>query len=370
MTAASPRIGAVILAAGFSSRMGAFKPLLELGGRTLLAWCSGNFRDAGVERIVVVTGHRAGEVQAEAARLGLKCVHNATHAQGMFSSVRAAFALIEVLDAILVLPVDIPLVRPTTIRALLRAFDGRVTYPTFQGERGHPPLIPASLAPRIAIHDGQGGLKHVLDQHPSLDVPIWDRGVLLDADTEDDFATLRRKAGRLSLGEAEEARVLAELTMPERGLAHGRAVARVAVRLGEVLNGHRHALDLEVLHNAALLHDIAKGQKQHEQRGGEMLVALGLDGLADIVASHRVTPPPASGRLTEKEIVCLADKLVRGPRRTDVRTRFQEKLDLYRDDPEACAAIRGRMNSALALQHMVEKISGQDMETILAGALP
>ena len=280
------------------------------------------------------------------------------------------------LDAFFMLPVDIPLVRPATVQTLLAVLDalpdeaGRpVLYPTYGGQRGHPPLIPGALVPAILDHDGQGGLKALLERHPGLDAPVWDRGVVLDADTDDDFAVLQRKARRLPIGEVMEIRTLAELAMPERGVAHGQAVARVAVRLGEALNAHGHALDPELLHNAALVHDIAKGRKQHERRGGEILTAQGLTGLADIVAGHRDVPPPVSGVLTEKEVVCLADKLVRGPLRVDVRARFQEKLDLYRDDPEACAAIRGRMANALGLQKMVEGITGLDVNTILDGVL-
>ena len=52
-------ISAIILAAGFSSRMGELKGLLSLGGRTLLEHCVALFRDCGIEDVVVVTGHRA-----------------------------------------------------------------------------------------------------------------------------------------------------------------------------------------------------------------------------------------------------------------------------------------------------------------------
>lgn len=370
------RFGAFILAAGFSSRMGDFKPLMNLEGRSLLEWTVMAYRVAGVDLITVVGGHRGDEVRLEADRLGVAWVRNSNPGQGMFSSVCLAASAARDLDAFFVLPVDMPLVRPATVEALRVAVDvladetGQpVLYPTYDGQRGHPPLIPGSLVPAILNHDGQGGLKALLERHPGREVPVWDRGVLLDADTGDDFAVLRRKVRRLNIGEPGEVCVLAGLAMPGRGVAHGQAVARVAVRLGEALNGHGQALDLELLHNAALVHDIAKGQKRHEQRGGEMLAALGLSGLADIVAGHRDAPPPASGVFTEKDVVCLADKLCRGSRRVAVRARFQEKLDLHRDDPEACAAIRGRMSNALGLQEMVERIVGRDMETILDGVL-
>lgn len=361
------RFGAVILAAGFSSRMGAFKPLLDLGGMTVLERCVRLFRDAGIEAPLVVTGHRAPEVQAEAARLGVPTAHNAGYVDGMFSSVREAVSAMSGLDAFFLLPVDVPLVRPATVAALLDAYDGHVAYPFFEGERGHPPLIPGHLIPHILEHDGQGGLKALLEAHPSLDVPVWDRGTLLDADTPGDFSVLAERAARIHIGERGEAMALAEQSMPVRGLAHGLAVAAVALRLGKSLNRNGAALDLDLVHNAALLHDVAKGWPGHEKAGGELLAGFGLRGLSEIVASHRDVPPPASGVLTEKEIVCLADKLVRCDKRIAVADRFGEKLALYRCDEEACAAIRGRMRNALALQSLVERACGLGIDEILDG---
>jgi len=364
------RFAAVILAAGLSSRMGDFKPLMDLDGRTVLARCVGNFKDAGIEDVVVVTGHRALEVQAEVEKLGVFVVHNPAYEQGMFSTVLAAVSSLSGRDAFFLLPVDIPLIRSATITTLAEAYDGRIAYSCFEGERGHPPLIPASLIPQILDHDGQGGLKSLLETCPALDVPVWDRGILLDADTPEDFSALVRRAARLGIGERGEALALARLAMPERGLAHGLAVARVALRLGEELNRHGGSLDPELIHNAALLHDIGKGQPAHEARGGEMLAELGLSRLAPIVASHRDVPPPDSGVLSEKEVVCLADKLVRCDKRIAVEERFGEKLALYSLDAHACRAIRGRMNNALALRELVERSCGRGIEEILEEVLP
>jgi len=371
------QLSAIILAAGFSSRMGAFKPLMTLEGRSLLEWTVAVFRRAEVGRISVIIGHRGEDVRAEAERLGVAWVRNPDPGQGMFSSVRLAAEAARGLDAFFMLPVDIPLVRPATVQTLLAVLDalpdqaGRpVLYPTYGGQRGHPPLIPGALVPAILDHDGQGGLKALLERHPGLDAPVWDRGVVLDADTGDDFAVLQRKARRLPIGEVMEIRTLAELAMPERGVAHGHAVAAVAVRLGEELNRHGGTLDLDLVHNAALVHDLAKGMPGHEARGGQLLEGWGLHGLAGIVAAHRDVPAPASGVLTEKEVVCLADKLVRCDRRVGVEERFGEKLALYSLDEHACRAIRGRMNNALALRELVERSCGRGIEEILDGVLP
>jgi CTP:molybdopterin cytidylyltransferase MocA len=362
------RFAAVILAAGYSSRIGGFKPLMELGGLSLIGRCAGLFRRAGIDDIMLITGHRHEEVEAKAARLDLSCIHNPDYDRGMYSSVRAAAAhphLTEV-DGFFMLPVDIPLIRPATIAALSAAFAGRaVVYPSFAGLRGHPPLIPAHLIPAILAHDGRGGLKTLLETREHLDVAVWDRGILMDADTPEDFAVLTRRVARLTIGDPAEALALANLVMPDKGVAHGLAVAGVAGALGQALNGHGYRLDMDLLHNGALLHDIGKGRPQHEAWGAKLLAGLELEQLAEIVASHRDTRPPASGLLTEKEVVCLADKLVRGTLRVSVQQRFAEKLEIYAQDPAECRAIRDRLGNALALQSLLEKAVGRTIEEIL-----
>ncbi|MBE0582869.1 MAG: NTP transferase domain-containing protein [Desulfofustis sp.] len=359
------KIGAVILAAGLSSRMGAFKPLLELGGKTMLAHGIDVFRGCGIKSILVVAGHRGEEVQTEAQRLGVRCCHNPDFARGILSSVQVAVGNLPKLDGFFLLPVDIPLVRPVTVTALRAAFERKkVVCPRFGELRGHPPLIPARLFPEILRYDGNGGLDGLLGRQ-SKTLPVWDRGILLDADTADDLVVLERRWSRLAIGDPEEALALASLTMPLGGLAHGRATARVAVAIGRRLQQHGHELDLDLIFNAALLHDIAKGTAPHELRGGRLLKELGLGDLADIVAAHRDIAPPVSGSLTEKEVVGLADKLVRGSQPVTVQERFADKLARYGTNQKACRAIRTRLEKALALQEEVERRIGTRIEDIL-----
>ena len=359
-------VGAVILAAGYSSRMGGFKPLLQLGGRSLLGHCASLLHQTGIKTVVVVTGYRAQEVEDEAGRHGLPCIHNPDYDRGMFSSVCTGVGRLSPVDGFLVLPVDIPLVRPATVDRLRAAFTGQtVLYPCFNGLRGHPPLIPTTLIPTILLHDGQGGLKALLETQEDLDVAVWDQGILLDADTPEDFARLTNRLSRLDIGEPEEVLALAALILPKKGLPHALAVARMAQGLGREVNKHGYNLDENLLHNAALLHDVAKGRPQHETAGAELLKSLGLGRLAEVVAVHRDVPPPTSGRLTEKEVVCLADKLVSGSKRITVQQRFQEKLVLYAKDVEAYRAIRRRLANTQALQAQVERITGKDIEELL-----
>lgn len=363
------KLAAIILAAGFSSRMADFKPLMRLGEETLLARCAALFRQAKIRSIVCVTGHRHAEVETEANHLGLHCVPNPDYALGMYSSVCAAVRGLRKVDGFFLLPVDIPLVRPATIATLIAAFDGQtVVLPRFEDETGHPPLFPAHLIPDILKHDGQGGLQGLLESRSKKEiktVQVWDRGILLDADTPEDFAILANRYDRLAIGERSEVLTLAQLLMPARGLAHCLTVAGVAETLGYELIRHGVHLDTDLLYNSALLHDVAKGQARHEAVGAKMLRTIGLRHLADIVAAHKDTAPPPSGVLTEKEVVCLADKLVRGQGRVPVLQRFTEKLELYSDNKTARLAIKKRMRNALALQEMVEKVTGRSIAAIL-----
>ncbi len=362
------KIAAVILAAGLSSRMGAFKPLLRLGEASLLGHCRALFAAAGLVEMLVVVGHRAAETLAAAESLGMKWIENPEYRAGMFSSIRCAAAVLpEDIDGFFVLPVDIPLIRAATLRAMLAAFPGDATvlYPVFAGRCGHPPLVPASLIPMILDHDGAGGLRGLLRQYRSAEIAVWDEGIHLDADTPEDLQRLQLRLARISVPTRPEAEALAEILLSEQGLVHGRLVGRTAIALADALNRQGYRLDLDLLYGGALLHDVAKGQARHEVRGAEMLSALGLGEIAGIVAAHRDMEPPISGRLTEREIVCLADKLISGRRRVRIDEAFCEKLARAASDVDACQEINARKARALALMALVEKAAAGSIETIL-----
>ena len=111
-------VTALVLAAGFSERMGDFKPLMMLGGMTVLERVIRLFQSVGVDRIHVVVGHRSDELSSLIDRWGARSIVNARYAEGMFSSVAAGVSsLDERTESFFVLPVDIPLVRPATLRA-------------------------------------------------------------------------------------------------------------------------------------------------------------------------------------------------------------------------------------------------------------
>ena len=360
------KLGAIILAAGYSSRMDGFKPLMRLGKHSLVGHCIRLFKTKGIERILVVVGHRQQEVAAEVTTQGAEPLFNPDFDKGMFSSVCAAVGKMADQDGFFLLPVDIPLVRPVTIDLLQSGFDGKsVIYPCRDGRRGHPPIIPGHLIWEIREYNGEGGLRSLLQRVPGKDVQVWDDGAFMDADTAEDFARLVGRLSRLETGSRVEAEALAAMYMPPRGIAHGQAVANVACTLARALVQEGNMLDLDAVYNGGLLHDVAKGQPKHEARGAEMMNVFGLKQLVDVVGRHRDALPVAPEELGETEVVCLADKLVRGNQLVSVRERFGEKLTLYKDDLEACRAIRSRMDTAIALQQAVEEATSKTLEQLL-----
>jgi len=200
------RIGAVILAAGLSTRMGDFKPLLSIGPRTLLGHTISLFKTSGVEDIVVVKGHRSGELEQELNRYHCRSVLNENFTDGMFSSVQSGVkALASAHDAFFLLPVDIPLVQQRTVGTLLMALDQDpstlVFYPEYRFRRGHPPLIRAELIAEILSFNGQGGLQTLLrryHQH-ARNILVNDPFILLDIDTQNELIYLRKQYLKSSL---------------------------------------------------------------------------------------------------------------------------------------------------------------------------
>ena len=374
----APGVSGLILAAGFSSRMGALKALLPLGGGTVLAQCVALFRDCGIEDVVVVTGHRADEVGTVAKAAGARVAFNPDFADGMFGSIRTGVGQMAGQCAgFFLLPVDIPLLRRGTVHLLARSFaadPARICYPVFAGRRGHPPLLRGDCIPAIlAERAPEGGLRTLLAgieaEQPAQvrEVQVADAHIHVDLDTPEDFLAGSRRFDRRGLPTMAECEaILAYIhPMPAKGLAHGRAVAEVAVALAEAVNRHSdRGLDLELCRVCGWLHDLAKGHPRHEAQGARWLETLGFDRAAAIIAAHKDLDWTPEMGIGERELVHLADKLVRGSRVVRIEERFEEKLALYRDDPEAVRAIRSRYDLAMRLAAAVEMEMGQSLAVL------
>ena len=188
-------IGGIVLAAGYSSRMGDFKPLLPVGGVPALERSVSALRDAGAET-AVVTGHRREELTGLIEALGAAELWNPDYDRGMFTSVLTGLRHFAALGAegVLLLPCDCAAVPKEAVRQLIACAGDKGEYalPTCEGKNGHPLWIPARYFREILDYTGPGGLKAARLMHEDtllrLDMP-W-KGTVLDMDTRSDYDEL------------------------------------------------------------------------------------------------------------------------------------------------------------------------------------
>lgn len=181
--------GALIVAAGLSSRMGAFKPMLPVGNKTLLHCGLGSLLQSGCSPVAVVVGRERETVQDSLADYPVHCIYNPDYAScQMFDSVRLGLMwMASRCDRLVFTPGDVSLYSAETVRALMKA-DGMVCIPEYNGTPGHPILISAKLFPAILADSGEGGLAGVLRRvSRPIPVPVNDPGILMDVDTPEDY---------------------------------------------------------------------------------------------------------------------------------------------------------------------------------------
>lgn len=184
------RIGALVLAAGSGSRMGASKLTLPLSGRPVIAHVLAAAEAAGLP-VLVVTGAHAAAVRAAIG--GAPAVFAAGHAEGLSASLRAGLAAApEAWAGALVLLGDMPLVRPETLRALAGALAGGApaVVPVHDGQRGNPAGVARAQWPALLALSGDRGARALLDSLGAVEIAVADPGVLKDLDRPEDLALL------------------------------------------------------------------------------------------------------------------------------------------------------------------------------------
>ena len=199
-------IPAIILAAGLSTRMGRPKPLLPLAnGDTFVTRIVRSFLDSGVDDVVVVLGHEADAVAATLIKGGVaaRFVVNDAYRSGQLSSVLRGLNAVDRpgVRAMLMTLVDVPLVSPETIRAVVdryRATHAPIVRPVRGDEHGHPVLVDRSLFSVLRSADPAAGAKPIIRAHVSLagDVSVTDAGAFLDIDTPEIYERVLREMNR------------------------------------------------------------------------------------------------------------------------------------------------------------------------------
>jgi len=194
------RFGAVILAAGASTRMGKPKQLLPLDGHPLLLRAVEAALASPAWPVVVVLGAHAEKIRPLFARLPVLVAENPAWAEGMASSLRTGIATLQQfsrsLDAALVALCDQPAFSADVIAQLLaaqRATGRSIVAARYGGRNGAPALFLREHFPALAALTGEEGARALLNAAPervaSVDLPA----LALDLDTPADYAAAQKR---------------------------------------------------------------------------------------------------------------------------------------------------------------------------------
>jgi len=186
-------IGGVVLAAGEGSRFGGAKQLAELDGRPLLEHVlSAVAAVPAIERFVLVLGAHADEIQAAIDPRGAEIVLCDDWSEGQAASLRAGLSAVSDLAAAVILLGDQPGITPAAIEAVLTHFDGsRPLRAVYDGQPGHPVVMPRSLFESAMRLEGDEGAKELLAEARVRRVEVGHLCEPRDIDTPADLDALR-----------------------------------------------------------------------------------------------------------------------------------------------------------------------------------
>lgn len=185
--------GAVLVAAGLSSRMEAFKPMLPFGNSTISRHMVSMLKDMGIDPVVVVTGYRGDELQQHLSSMGVRFAKNERFRETqMFDSVQIGIRAISGdCERLMILPMDLPAIMPDTIRQQLM-IDAPIIRTVCRGEPGHPIMLWSDVAEGLCGYDGPGGLRDAIERSGTAitNVEVDDEGIYRDLDTREQYQEL------------------------------------------------------------------------------------------------------------------------------------------------------------------------------------
>ena len=352
----------IILAAGYSSRMKAFKPLLEIDGVTVTDRLISIFLSNAVD-VFLVTGWKGKELLEGIKHRGFQTLENLHYEAGMLGSIQAGVRrLADYHRGFFLMPVDIPLVRPETIRYLLEnasVFPGEILYPVFASRRGHPPLIPSSLIGEVLSNPLTGNLRDILTAHRDIsrEIMVPDRYICMDMDTQEDYSRLRRYFRNYHIPTDEECAVLLDIAETGDNIRrHCVVVAEVAAAISVALEDSGNHVNLAEVRAAALLHDIAKGEPAHGLIGGQLLRKCGFSRIGAIVEAHETGEESGALATLEAKIVFLADRFVLEENIVSIEERYRVARQRHGMIPGTMDNIAKREREAFRVKREVERL--------------
>jgi molybdenum cofactor cytidylyltransferase len=195
----NPRIAAIVLAAGLSTRMGEQKLLLPWGNKTVIEQIAGIIHQSGLDPIIVVTGKDDDKLNSILDQVNVTRVVNAEYENSsMVTSLQKGLNAIQRKDiqASMVFLGDQPTVQEYTVRSIVEAFENsgsEIVIPSFQFHQGHPWLVKRKLWSEIRELNSKNTMQEFLSQHKKVIqyVIVDTPSVLQDMDTPEDFQKIK-----------------------------------------------------------------------------------------------------------------------------------------------------------------------------------
>ncbi len=350
------KVGALIVAGGISSRMNDFKPLMKIGRYSMIEHIIMNFKSIGIHEVVIVIGYRSYDIEDALRNYDVTFVYNKDYLiTKMFDSVCLGLKeLSNKVDMIFITPSDCPFIQAFTLKRMIEEMQKNGFYyikPSYLGENGHPILISSILSNIILNHDGSKGLKGAIAKVTEnyKEIKFADPGIVMDADNEIDLINLVKYNEIRKLPSIDLCNIIQEYFQVSKEIKeHSEKVKDVALNIYEELEKKGVILNRDLIVSACLLHDIAKGKKYHDRVGAEWMMEMGFFEVSQIIAEH-MNLEEFSEKITEKDVVYLADKLVYNNSISTLEQMFSYKEELYKDNEEVLNIIKRRKEHAMNL---------------------
>lgn len=190
---------AIILAAGFSTRMGTQKLLLPYNNCSIIESVIDNVLNSNVDKTMVVLGEDGALIKNKIGERPVEFCQNSEPEKGMLSSVICGFnALPENANAALIFLGDQPNIPPSVTNSVINAYKGDlfgIVIPVHEHRRGHPLLVDMKYRREISILDLEKGLRALMHLFPEdvLEVAVDEAGILIDIDTREDYSNATKQ---------------------------------------------------------------------------------------------------------------------------------------------------------------------------------
>lgn len=160
--------------------------------------------------------------------------------------------------------------------------------------------------------------------------------------------------------------LLKKYNTPPHVVRHCKAVADAAVKLALALNENGSNLDIDLIRGAALIHDIARVEEHHEERGAQIIRALGYDDEAEIIGAHMIYDLKKEiDELKEIDLVCFGDRVVKEDKYVGLAERMTYVINKVKDRPNAVARIMLKQAETEVLLAKIEDRLGITIDELM-----